>query len=223
MRAHWVSMSMCRFGNCFIRAFGRICSLSGRIRLAVLSLSRCQRSEVRGATGYSGLNYAANQLLNQLALIQTPESETSDFTLQSKLHTHPRLSIAPILTVLTTCKSTSPPTERRYHLIQPSKGTHTTTMSHYIGKVHHRNHPFTLYPHLTQSTDPPSLFPLLAPPKRLLRPPAPRPPRLLHSHHPNGKTQTHLRPVDRLRRLRRLHQLRQHPRDGEEIHAEEVL
>lgn len=163
----------CGFGGRRIPAIGRLYGLFGRVRCARAMLSRQwsrQRSEVRGAAGYSGRYYAANQLLNQLlnqlALIQSPESETSDFTLpfNPSIHDHPlrppTRSLPPEIRL----------TAQREHLdsVQPSKGTQPITMSHYIGKVHT---PSTQPPppqsQLTPSSDPPSLLPLLASRQRL--------------------------------------------------------
>jgi hypothetical protein len=72
--------------------------------------------------------------------------------------------------------------------------------------------------------DPPRLLPCLAPRlPRLRRHPSPRPPGLAHRRPAHGQTQAHLRPLDRLWRLRGRHVLHRSPRHGQEDAAENVL
>lgn len=71
--------------------------------------------------------------------------------------------------------------------------------------------------------NPPLLHPNLASPFPQHRSTSPRPPRLRHSNDPNGKTQTHVRPQHRLRRLRRLYLLLPPPHNRQETGSEKIL
>lgn len=97
------------------------------------------------------------------------------------------------------------------------------TMSQYVGKVNHHRNPEHLHMILTMTSDPFGLLARMAPSRLLHFTTLPRSHGLENRHHPHGQAQTHLQPLDRLRRLRRRHWLPRPAHHRQEEIQQEIL
>lgn len=123
--------------------------------------------------------------------IRTPSQSPSTIKCTSRPYDQTQLSPSP------SCERPTPSSEP-FHPLCPI-GLPQPKMSQVIGKVQPPKLPPTQPTQLITAIDPPRLRPPLAPRRSRLRLPPPRPPRLPHSNNSNGKTQTHLRSLNRLR------------------------